>query len=382
MKDLNRTIIIILCICVFVFLLFGLYKRWKDKYYLTNLYEKREPIQTHSIEVDGGHRIHVSEYGNKRGVPLVMFHGGPGGSLDDEASRFCDPDKYHVVMIDQRGSGRSEPKGATYKNTTEELLKDVEYVRKMLNIEKWIVFGGSWGATLALVYGMRHPSRVKGMILRGTFLNREEDYAWLFSARRSGGMNPGMFRYMADTVDAYTGYNSGGCMSSMNVYKKSDLNEELRMYNALLRCLNGEYGEKAKKECSHVKTLYEYSLSSGVMKSLLDMVILGKIQSERDWETETKTETDAQHKVDIWTHYSIHRMFLEEDAFTKEKLKVLGNIPIILIHGRYDYICNMENSKYLFDVLPRSYLILTDGGHSMYDAENIKYLVYATDIIV
>jgi proline iminopeptidase len=144
------------------------------------LYPARSPLRTFRFDVGDGHELYVEEAGNPEGVPAVFFHGGPGGGIDPMHRRFFDPDRYRVILFDQRGAGRSTPSGEVHKNTTWKLIDDTERLRRHLGIERWHVFGGSWGSTLSLAYAVSHPDRVKSLVLRGVFLVRERELRWFY----------------------------------------------------------------------------------------------------------------------------------------------------------------------------------------------------------
>jgi len=145
------------------------------------MYPPIKPFNSFFLETeDKLHNIYVEECGNKNGLPIVYLHGGPGGSIDAKNRRYFNPKKYRIILFDQRGSGKSRPKGLTINNTTNHLIADMERIRNILKIKKWILFGGSWGSTLALVYSIRYPSYVLGMVLRGVFLGTKEEANWAF----------------------------------------------------------------------------------------------------------------------------------------------------------------------------------------------------------
>mgnify|MGYP002526531671 FL=1 len=138
----------------------------KDANARRSLYPVGEPFHTQTLEVSGGHAIYIEQSGKEEGEPVVIFHGGPGGGCSASMSRFFDPDRYHVILFDQRGCGRSTPYASVENNTTWDLIEDIEAIRKDLGISKWTVFGGSWGATLSLLYAQAYPERVNALVLR------------------------------------------------------------------------------------------------------------------------------------------------------------------------------------------------------------------------
>ena len=150
-----------------------------------DLYPRVEPDAHGMLAVSGGHRIYWEQAGNPKGVPVVFLHGGPGAGANPSHRRFFDPDHYRIILLDQRGSGRSTPFGGTEANSTQDLVDDIERLRRHLKIDRWFVFGGSWGSTLALAYGIAHPDRCLGFVLRGIFLGRQSEIDWfLYGMRR------------------------------------------------------------------------------------------------------------------------------------------------------------------------------------------------------
>jgi len=145
---------------------------------MRELYPEITPHLSQTMKVDGGHEIYLEECGNPLGIPVIFLHGGPGDGCNENHRRYFNPEKYRIIIFDQRGSGRSIPIGGVENNTTQDLLSDMESIRELLDIEQWVVFGGSWGATLGLLYAETFPELVKAMILRGTFLARQSDIMW------------------------------------------------------------------------------------------------------------------------------------------------------------------------------------------------------------
>ena len=145
---------------------------------MLELYPEIKPFETRSLVSESEHLIYFEQAGNPEGIPVIFLHGGPGSGCNENHRRYFNPDKYHIILFDQRGCNRSTPNGCIENNTTQEILNDIESIRKKLEIDKWILFGGSWGATLALLYAEQYPQHVSGIILRGTFLARQCDFEW------------------------------------------------------------------------------------------------------------------------------------------------------------------------------------------------------------
>ncbi|NNJ71669.1 MAG: alpha/beta fold hydrolase, partial [Enterobacterales bacterium] len=144
------------------------------------LYPEIKPYATHRIKVSELHELYVEECGDKDGIPVVFLHGGPGGGIEPDHRRYFDPEKYRIILFDQRGSGKSTPHAELLDNTTQALIADLESLREQMKIDRWMLFGGSWGSTFALLYAEEYPERVSAMILRGIFLARDQDYRWLY----------------------------------------------------------------------------------------------------------------------------------------------------------------------------------------------------------
>jgi proline iminopeptidase len=164
------------------------------------LYAEIEPFAVHQVAVDGGHRLYVEEVGDPDGIPAIFLHGGPGAGCNPGHRRYFDPSRYRVVLFDQRGAGRSTPAGETRHNTTSDLLGDIELIRDRLGIERWLVFGGSWGATLALLYAQAFPARVTALVLRGAFLARRQDLDWFIGERGARLIYPDGWEAFAGAV--------------------------------------------------------------------------------------------------------------------------------------------------------------------------------------
>ena len=147
---------------------------------MQNLFPEIKPYAEHHLAVDGTHQLYIEESGSKNGIPVLFVHGGPGGGTEPFHRRFFDPEKYRIILFDQRGCGKSTPHGSLANNNTQSLIEDIEKIREHLQIEQWILFGGSWGATLSLLYAQDHPEKVTALILRGVFLSRKKDLKWLY----------------------------------------------------------------------------------------------------------------------------------------------------------------------------------------------------------
>jgi proline iminopeptidase len=309
---------------------------------MKDLYPPIEPYAAHFLDVDGGHRLYAEECGNPAGLPVVFLHGGPGSGCKSYHRCFFDPHKYRIVLPDQRGSGRSTPHGGLTHNTTQYLLADLELIRTRLGIDRWLLFGGSWGAGLALLYAEQHPERVSGMVLRGTFLARHCDLNWYVK----DGVNRIYPERWAELV---------------GVIPKSGRGDLVRAIHGLLH---------GKDELAQRRIARAWSLWGG-------QVALGD-----EFDPATVDEHVPQRMVQqarLELHYAFNRYFLEEGQIL-EDCERLPDVPIILIHGRRDLVCPVESAYALHQHLPRAELrILPNAGHIASGEEMIDALVRAAD---
>lgn len=306
------------------------------------LYPSLKNGKEYELKVDKTHTLYVEESGNPKGIPIVFVHGGPGIGTTPEDRRFFDPASYRIILFDQRGSGRSTPHSSLENNTLENLITDLEKIREMLGVDRWILFGGSWGSTLSLCYAQKFPSRVMGMILRGIFLGRERDLHWFYQS----GANYVFPDYWEDFV--------------------TPIPEEERdnLINAYHKKLTGE-DELAKMNAAKHWSLWEAQCAT------LDP---SKSVCERFSSPHT-----ALSLACIETHYFVNRCFLEPNQILRDTYKLEG-IPGIIVHGRYDMICPFENARALHLSWPGSRLhIIRDAGHSATEAGIIDALIQATD---
>ncbi|MCX8048117.1 MAG: prolyl aminopeptidase [Methylohalobius sp.] len=303
------------------------------------LYPSLEPYAIHWLEVEG-HRVYCEECGYPEGIPVVFLHGGPGSGCKPDHRRFFDPARYRIVLIDQRGCGRSEPLGEIRANDTLRLIEDLEAIRTRLKIHRWLLFGGSWGATLALVYAQQHPERVLGLILRGVFLARQMDLDWFIKdgARR---VYPDYWHQL---------------IKSLPVSSWSDLIEG--MYR----------GVTGHNEALQHRIVEAWSRWSAA-------VTLG---TKFDPKTlPPPHELLAKTKIEL--HYAANRYFLRENQILQNCQRI-RTLPCTIIHGRWDLVCPTESAFSLRRKLPGARLkILEHSGHLADSEEMIDALVEATD---
>ena len=302
-----------------------------------------EPNKEYQIPCGDIHKIYVEESGNPNGHPVIFLHGGPGGGCGAKQRRFFDPTHYRIILFDQRGCGKSEPLGETLENTTDDLINDIETIRKHLKIEKWIIFGGSWGSSLALAYGIKHSQNLKGLILRGIFLSRKKELEW----------------FLMD-VDQFFPENHELLLNHKKNIKKSNLVKE---YTNLVFESNFDVAKKAAAAWNRFE---------GSILKLLPTFSEDSEDSEINYEFEL-----ARAKVQL--HYINNFCFIDGDEILS-KAKILKNIPIIIVQGRYDMVCPPKTAYELKKQLPHSELIIIpDAGHSASEAGILSSLISATE---
>ena len=307
-----------------------------------SLFPEIEPNKEYMLTCGDIHNIYVEESGNPDGQPILFLHGGPGGGCSAKQRRFFDPKYYRIILFDQRGCGKSTPLGETKENTTEDLISDIETIRKHLNIKKWILFGGSWGSSLALAYGVRYPEYLIGLILRGVFLSREKELDW----------------FLKDVDQFFPEYHELLLNHKDNI-NKDNLVEE---YTRLVFGNNFNIAKKAslawnKFEGSVLKLLPTSDLSDN---------------KEINYEFEL-----ARAKVQL--HYINNLCFIDGEKILN-KVKVLENIPVEIVQGRYDMVCPPKTAYDLKQRLPHSQLvIIADAGHSASEDGTLSSLISATE---
>ncbi|MDB5102862.1 MAG: Proline iminopeptidase [Fibrobacteres bacterium] len=307
------------------------------------LYPEIEPYRTGFLQVSPIHSIYFEEAGQPNGFPALFLHGGPGAGINPKHRRFFDPAHYRVILFDQRGAGRSKPHAEILDNTTDLLIEDIEKLRRMAGVEKWLVFGGSWGSTLALAYAIRHPSRVSGLVLRGVFLGRKSEVRWLFQAGASEIFPDYWERYLGpipleergDLVAAYHRRLTG-----------PDTAERLRAAQAW-----------SGWEASVCKLVPDENL---IRESVADKMALSLARLE--------------------CHYCLNGLFLPSDNHILGNAKALSGIPTRIVQGRYDMACPAVSAWDLHRAMPHSEIrIVTEAGHSATEPGLARELVQATD---
>lgn len=309
---------------------------------MLTLYPEIQPYVQHSLAVEAPHVLHVEECGNPKGIPVVFVHGGPGAGCEDYHRRFFDPAAYRIILFDQRGCGRSTPHASLEGNTTQALVADMEHIREHLGIDKWLLFGGSWGSTLSLVYAESHPERVLGMVLRGIFLCRPHEIQWFYQQ--------GASRIFPEYWQEY--------LAPIPQEERGDL----------------------------IKAFYARLTSDNEMKRM------SAAKAWSLWEGRTSTLRPNEAVIDhfgnpytalslarIECHYFINDSFLQPDQILRDAGR-LADIPGVIVHGRYDVVCPVENAWQLHQAWPRAELRITpDAGHSASEPGTINALIEATN---
>ncbi|MCH8542555.1 MAG: prolyl aminopeptidase [Alcanivorax sp.] len=306
-----------------------------------SLYPEIQPWDQRHIDVGDGHRIYVEQSGNPEGEPVLLVHGGPGGGCSPRMRRYFDPAHWRIILSDQRGAGRSTPLGGLQANTTPHLVADMERIRTTLGIERWLLFGGSWGVTLSLCYGQQFPSRVSGMVLRGIFLCRRQDLDWLYREGASRVFPEAWARFNAPIPEA----------------ERDNLTAA---YHARLMA-DDPPGELALHWAEWEAACATLLPSPGVMTAFRERALaLARIES----------------------HYFMADGFMA-NGFMPEGgvlagMPALAGVPARLVHGRYDMVCPVEQAWTLHKAWPGSLLtVVPDAGHSATEPSLERALVRA-----
>lgn len=308
---------------------------------MRTLYPELSPNAVGELAAGGGHTVYFEESGDRDGIPAVFLHGGPGSGSNENHRRYFNPDRYRIIIFDQRGCNRSTPRGETRDNTTWDLIGDMESIRMDLGIDRWLLFGGSWGAALGLLYAQTHPDRVLGMILRGTFLARREDLDW--------------FTRCGDNLvfpDAWEEF--------IGLIPENEREDPVEAYYRRVHGDDGEESLRAARAWSRwAGTIVTWMLPEAPQQAVEDEQVLNEVRIE--------------------THYARHRYFIEENHIL-DNVDKLPAVPIHIIHGRRDLTCTLSASWQLHGALPESRLtIVREGGHLAGEPVMTDALVAATD---
>lgn len=301
------------------------------------LYPSIDPYEQGVMERDSGHKVYWEQVGNPKGQPVVFLHGGPGAGCSPSHRRFFDPDHYRILLLDQRGCGRSGPTGSLENNTTQALIGDLEALREQLGIESWIVFGGSWGSTLALAYAETHPDRTDSLVLRGVFLGSDAEIHWFM--HHMGAFFPQEYDHFrqhlseGDQGDLLSGFYDLLCSDDPAIHGPA-----------------AEVWAKFEAQCS-------------------------TLLPNRDVVKELDNKDAALTLARLEAHYFVNHMFLDEGQLLRDAEKLAG-IPGVIVQGRYDVICPPQAAYKLSLAWPESELIMVpDAGHSATEPGSAAALV-------
>jgi proline iminopeptidase len=309
---------------------------------MKTLFPDIEPFNTFFLKTNSVHSVYVEQCGNPNGVPIVFLHGGPCSGCKPDHRRFFDPNFYHIILLDQRGCGRSLPFGELENNTLPDLIADLEQIRQQLQIETWILFGGSWGATLALAYAEKYINRVQALILRGSFLARQQDMDWFLGKNGAALIYPELWQQLHESIPL-----------------------ELRTEDLAADLCAVLWG---KDELAIRRVTKAWQAWGG-------QVALGNTYQPYDYHV---TDHDIK-QVKMELHYAKNAYFLAENELL-EKAAILQNIPITLIHGRNDLVCPIEAVWKLHHALPQAdFIVLPNSGHIAKGDEMIDALITATE---
>jgi len=307
------------------------------------LYAPIEPYATGTLQVSERHTIYWEQSGNPNGKPVLFVHGGPGGGTDPSQRRFFDPLRYRIVLFDQRGCGRSTPNAELEENTTWHLVSDMEALREHLEIERWQVFGGSWGSTLALAYAQAHPERVSELVLRGIFMLRPSELQWFYQA--------GAHTIYPDAFEAY----------------RDHIPEDERddLMGAYYRRLTSD-DPAVRLAAARVWSTWEASTSF--------------LRPKRDYVLHASDEAFALAFARIECHYFLNGGFFERESQLLDDIDAIRHVPAVIVQGRYDVVCPMMSAWALHRAWPESELrVVEDAGHSAFEPGIVHELVLATD---
>lgn len=310
---------------------------------LRKLWPEIDPYATRFVRVSEHHNIYVEESGNPNGIPVLVLHGGPGGGSEPFMRRFFNPAKYRIIIFDQRGSGKSTPAGSLVENTTWHLVRDIEKLRILLGIERWVVFGGSWGSTLALVYAECNPHRVSALIVRGIFLGERFEIDWFY---RYGGIA----QFFPDEWERYRAH-----------IPKEEQDDLIEAYWRRLLSDDQSIAHAAAREWS----LFEGSMSS--------------LRPSGQMVEEFSNLSLAVPLARIECYYFRHNCFFNRDGWIMDHASRLRGIPGTIIHGRYDVVCQPLSAWRLKQVWRDAELVFTIAGHASTDPENTHELVLAAE---
>ena len=306
------------------------------------LYPPIEPNHTGFLKVDSGHELYYEECGNPGGKPVVFLHGGPGGGCTVGMRRFWNPDVYRIVLFDQRGSGKSTPHANLENNTTWDLVNDIEVLRAALQIDRWQVFGGSWGSTLALAYCQKHPERVTEIVLRGIFMLRKKEIDWFYQHGASE-IFPDRWQHYLKPIP------SGERGDLLHAYYKRLTSDDSKVRLGAAKA---------------------WSTWEGTTSTLLPNADIAGVFGEAEM---------ALALARIECHYFVNNGFMDDNQLINDVGRI-RNIPAVIVQGRYDVVCPVISAWELSEAWPEADLrIVPDAGHAAFESGNVHELIMATD---
>ena len=310
---------------------------------MRQLYPALEPRRTGFLPVSGGHELYFEESGTATGTPALFVHGGPGGGTSPDHRRFFDPEAYRIVLFDQRGSGRSRPHASLEQNTTWDLVADMERLREALHVERWLVFGGSWGSTLALAYAERYPERVRALVLRGIFLLRPHEIRWFYQEGASFLFPDAWEAYLAPIPEAERG-------DLVAAYHRRLLDPD----------------PDVRLEAARAWSIWEASTS----RLLQDPALIDAFGGTEFAEAFARIEC----------HYFVHGGFFERPDQLLDDVGRVRHIPAVIVQGRYDVVCPMTTAWDLHRRWPEAtFEVVPDAGHAASEPGTVDRLITATD---
>lgn len=316
-----------------------------DSLRTVDLYPPIAPFATGTLAVDGGHRLYWEQCGAPDGIPVIYLHGGPGSGCLPAHRRFYDPNLFRIVLFDQRGCGRSTPLGSTHANTTQDLIADIEALRRLLDIPQWLVTGGSWGSTLALAYGQAHPEACTGFLLRGVFMFGADEVAWFLH---------GMGKIFPEAEQRWLEY--------LPIEERDD---PLTAYAKRL----DDPDPAVHGPAAHLWNAYEHACSS----------LHGPRDGEVAWRLPLSVDGDVIALARLEVHYMRHLGFLRPNQLL-QGVKAVAHLPLAVVQGRYDVVCPIRTAHRLVQAWPGADMtIVPDAGHSAFETGTRAAMVRYTD---
>jgi proline iminopeptidase len=310
---------------------------------MPELYPPIAPYHSATLAVSTLHTVYYEQAGNPQGKPVIFLHGGPGGGIDPIYRQYFDPQKWRIVLFDQRGCGQSTPHAALEENTTWDLVSDIEQLRLHLGIEQWVVFGGSWGSTLSLAYSQTHPESCKGLILRGIFMLRQKELQWFYQEGTSYIFPDAWEEYLKPIPEA----------------------ERQDLISAYYRRLTSA-DRQTRLEAAKAWSIWEASTS----KLLLDPGLQQKMGEGQF--------ADAFARIEC--HYFVNKGFFETEDQLLRNCDRIRHLPTVIVQGRYDVVCPMVSAWELHKALPEAeFIVVADAGHSMTEPGIRSALIAASD---